>query len=75
MNKPVFYGSLYFKFTNFVWFTCTNPLQDIWAKGTVHCTKPADWLIAGIMKHTSLYIFKFETISLLAIHGTTVGAY
>ena len=28
-NKPVFYGNLYFKFTNFVWFTCTNPLQDI----------------------------------------------
>ena len=21
--------ALYFEFTNFVWFTCTNPLQDI----------------------------------------------
>lgn len=29
MNKLVFYCSLYFKFTNFFWFTCTNPLQDI----------------------------------------------
>ena len=32
-NKlAVFYSSLYFKFTNFVWFTCTNPLQDYLSK-------------------------------------------
>ena len=27
MNKPVLYGSLYFKLTNFAWFTCTNPCR------------------------------------------------
>ena len=63
MNKPVLYGSLYFKLTNFVWFTCTNPLQDIWAKGTVQnllIDRPVSQLTkrySGMMKHTSLYIF------------------